>query len=314
MRRALIGLCLAGIVLTGGLVQALPQSARPNPAQMAADFEARWQESTATVTLPPYRGVTSLDEPIGVVDTVGDTWWDEQQYTSCGKQIAVDQSGYVHHVWTKRMLSDQPDRHIYYNVWSPSLSQFTLPNVAAPSGAQADAAPLRAGYTTVDVNAQGFAFPAFHQVDDDSIPHAAVSIDLIPRMGGFTTADIPWVPGIRILYPKIVCDPAGDLQVVSSQAALTGTSDNPAFYSRGRPALYRWPGGQCFVDTGFYGDGHRVLVVHEYRGIDSRVACGDGVDGVGQPRGVWAECFSADLRGRRHELGGAGQYYQFPAD
>ena len=125
----------------------------------------------------------NLDDPIAPIYVVGTTWYDNQHNGTAGKQLAVDRYGYIHHVWTRGANAGSSIRHVYYNVWDPSLQSFMLPNPNDPIGTQIDQAP-RGGFVTVDVNEQGFAFPAFHQ-GTAAEPHGVVSIDYLPGLGAF---------------------------------------------------------------------------------------------------------------------------------
>ncbi len=215
-------------VLCSQAVATRPKYDRLQPPPPKADWVT---PSPLTPVINPDRMVprASLDDPIGPVDTAGTTWYDEQQYTTQGKQIAVDPFGFVHHVWTKSLGSDQAQRHIQYNVWSNDDGSFILPDASRPVGVTVDNA-IRAGYVNVCVNRDGFAFPAFHQTAQGATaPHSVVGIDVSPGLGGFTINEIPFPEDRRIIYPKIVADITDHLHCTATH----GLPNNFGFYARG---------------------------------------------------------------------------------
>lgn len=175
----------------------------------------------------------NLDDPIAPIYVVGTTWYDNQHNGTAGKQVAVDRFGYVHHVWTRGANAGSSIRHVYYNVWDPTLNSFLLPDPNNPVGTQIDQAP-RAGFVTVDVNDQGFAFPAFHQGTTTEI-HGVVSIDYLAGLGAFAAFQpCSLVPGNRqLIWPTSAVDRHGNVHV-----ALTETGGEGAeFVAFGTPQI-----------------------------------------------------------------------------
>ena len=62
----------------------------------------------------------NTDDPIGVVFDLGDTWYDIQHNSTCGRQINVDAEGYVQIGWMNGFQEGATDRHIFYNAVDPS--------------------------------------------------------------------------------------------------------------------------------------------------------------------------------------------------
>lgn len=199
----------------------------------------------------------SLDEytPGSTIDTVGITWWDNQAYGTLGKTIAVDRDGYVHFVWTKGLDSACTNRHVFYNVWDPATQDPTL-----TAGIQVDGAS-RAGYATVDVDADGFAFPTFHQRAFGGVWRVAAAIDFLPRVGAFSGWEIlPRPDEIATVSPRVSVDREGTLHVVCSDFA-DGYFDGFNYYSQGTPQFdtdgsglnINWNGGlNEWSPDGFY--------------------------------------------------------------
>ncbi|HEY3294828.1 MAG TPA: T9SS type A sorting domain-containing protein [bacterium] len=252
MRVRSIFVLLTVLAVCGFALAKLPKNVRLEPIPARTGLEEAVPAPANTVRGPARH---SLDDPIGTVDTVGYTWYDEQQYTTCGKQIAVDHEGYVHNVWTNGRNETSSDRHIYYNVWDPTASAFVIPSPDVPTGAVVDAA-YKSGYANVTVNREGIAFPTFHQVlTNGAIAHTAVGIDFAPRLGVFTVHDLPYFQDKKIIYPKIGCDIDGNLHLTATE----GTPGNFGYYAKGHPYFtngngdsINWPDGMLEQDSTFY--------------------------------------------------------------
>jgi hypothetical protein len=177
--------------------------------------------------------------PGSVIDTVGTTWYDNQHNGTFGKMTAVDSGNYVHFVWTNGLNSGITLRHVYYNLWDPSTHQFMI-----PGGGQVDASS-RAGFATVAVNREGFAFPAFHQISGPN-PLAAVAIDFLPRTGAFTAFPIPGIGDAQIIWPKVAADFQGNLHL-----GMTENGGNELdYYIKGFPHIVDGMGESITYDLG----------------------------------------------------------------
>jgi hypothetical protein len=174
----------------------------------------------------------TLDEgtPGSTYYIVGTTWYDNQQNGTAGKQLAVDALGYVHHVWMKGMESGSANRHIFYSVWDPTTEAF-MPDVTE---IQVDNVS-RAGYATVAVNGDGFAFPTFHQaLTADGPAHAGSAFDFLPRTGAFQTVLIPLLANEQqVIWPKVDIDINGDLHVLCTE----NLGDELEYYAKGVPQI-----------------------------------------------------------------------------
>lgn len=187
----------------------------------------------------------TLDEgtPGSVYYTVGTTFYDNQQNGTAGKQIAVDQDGYVHFVWTKGQEAGSANRHVCYRCWDPTTQTFLQEDERQIDGSD------RAGFVTVTVRPDGFAFPAFHQISiAGGDPHAAVAIDFLPRAGAFATSQIPLLPNdAQVIWPKIDIDIEGNLHTVCTESE----GDGLEYYAKGFPQFdtfgfgedITWPNG-----------------------------------------------------------------------
>jgi len=165
------------------------------------------------IAYPPYKGTPLLStDLIGDTVTVGDTWWETQHNSQIGRMIVVDDSGYVHIVWTKGYENGSTTRHVYYNYITPQG------NIGILGGIVVDAAQ-RAGFTTLVVDDEGRAFPAFHQITSTSNPHTAVAYDLFPHIGAFTIMELPWLNGEDrpLIWPRIARKPNGEMLILSRE-------------------------------------------------------------------------------------------------
>ena len=194
---------------------------------------------------PPRPMNFTLDEgtPGSVFYTVGTTYYDNQHNGTAGKQLAVDQDGFVHHVWTKGQNPGSSTRHVNYRCWDPSTEGFIQED-----DVQIDAS-TRAGFVTVAVNQDGSAFPAFHQITvTGGNPYAAAAIDFLPRSGAFLTSEISHLSGDpQIIWPKVDIDIDGNLHTVSTESE----GDGLEYYAKGFPQFDEFGFGEDIT----WGDG-----------------------------------------------------------
>ncbi len=171
------------------------------------------------VVPPPYN-LVEVDgiDIIGDTMMVGDTWYEYQHNGQIGRQIVLDDNGYVHMVWTDGLDEQSSSRHIYYNFIDPDGNQ------GWPYTGYAVESSQRAGFTSLAVNSQGIAFPAFHQITGASLnPHTAVACDFFPHTGAFLTYEIPWYGGedLPYIWPRITMNQ-------SEQMLITSVGNDPA--------------------------------------------------------------------------------------
>jgi len=173
-----------------------------------------------------------LDTPIGSVYYVGSTWYDMQHNSTTGKTIGTDAQGNAHLVWTNGLTSNNSSRHVFYNVWNPHTEATDW-----PEGTQVDQA-ARAGFATLAVSPEGWAYPAFHQFDTGGLTLMQSAMDFDTYAGAFiVTQPNPIIEGPSFrecTWPKIAQDGNGVLHAVSS---YTITEGQLAYYSRGIPTF-----------------------------------------------------------------------------
>lgn len=155
----------------------------------------------------------AFSDPIGETYLAGTTWYDIQHHGTCGRQIAVDDSGYISVVWMNGLDMISSMRHVYCNLWNP-LTGFGF-------GVQVDQSS-RAGYCVVDIYPDGRAFTAFHQSNPyNNNFHSAAAFDLYPQTGAFMTCELPWVyefgQDLEVIWPQMAIDRGGKLHFVSTE-------------------------------------------------------------------------------------------------
>jgi hypothetical protein len=159
----------------------------------------------------------------------GTTWAPLQQTGSVGRMVFADSAEYTQVCWMNSLSSAQSPRHAYWNVWDRNTEAF----VDSP-GYQVDFLS-RAGYVTIAGDAEGFAYPAFHQLSNGAF-HVAAAIDFLPAAGAFTAFEVPHrVEGgvdLSIMWPKIALDNQRVIHVVSAEQ-----NSLRLFYSRGTPVF-----------------------------------------------------------------------------
>ncbi|MCB1058983.1 MAG: hypothetical protein KDB65_02015 [Calditrichaeota bacterium] len=175
--------------------------------------------------------------PIGSVGTLyqaGTSYYDQQHNSTAGRMIAVDTSGYVHVAWMNGIDQSFAQRDVYYNVWDPNTSDWS---VFFPNGVATNSYG-RAGYTSLAVTPNGFAFPSFHGVSflsgNPVLPCAA--IDFQQRAGAFTQFFVdPFYDSTVVrtgIWPKVAIGLSGNLHVVTTENLAY---PQPFYYSRGVP-------------------------------------------------------------------------------
>ncbi|MBU1920126.1 glycoside hydrolase, partial [bacterium] len=174
-----------------------------------------------------------LDEPVGTAYDAGSTWIDAQHEGTAGKMIGVDETGWIHVVWTNELVQSLTVRHVFYNLWVPSTGSFLF-NVEG--GIQVDAT-VRAANATQTTLPYGACFPAFNfQGIPVSEIYTGAAIDFLPQAGAFMTSSLIPLFETEILYPKIAASGDSTLHIVSTENdAVNPGQPRRIFYSRGTP-------------------------------------------------------------------------------
>ena len=132
----------------------------------------------------------NTDDPIGEFFIFGTTWYDIQHNTSCGRQIQVDDAGWIHIAWMNGENSGASQRHIWYQLMN---NNGELVFTGSQLGIPVDQSQ-KAGYTTMDLYPDNRAMPAFHQLTPGYLLyHSALGFDYFPQSGAFAALDLPWV-------------------------------------------------------------------------------------------------------------------------
>jgi hypothetical protein len=185
---------------------------------------------------------SSLDELVGTAYQVGTTYYDDQHNGTAGKMIGVDETGWIHLVWTNGLNVSHSNRVVFYDVWDPTSETFLYHE---DGGTQVSSAN-RSGYVSMAVSSNGMCYPSFHQETTSNDAHAAVSMDFLPQSGAFNMANEPAylsdtrcgaADDMEIIWPHITMDVNNVLHMVSSENPCTGEAGDPQriYYSRGIP-------------------------------------------------------------------------------
>ncbi|MBU1708033.1 hypothetical protein KKB28_09010, partial [bacterium] len=253
---------LSIILLTGmfaaGLLAAAPskESGKRKPVNLPFRGGSNDPEIRCLPVYPPYPPY-HLDDYIGTIDTAGTTWYDYQHNGTCGRMIDVDNSGRVSMVWMNGLNAQQNPRYVYYNVWEPTTGDFMHGNTGIRI-----AASSREGYISQTTTADGFCFPAFHQLMGDAF-HSASAIDFLPYIEAFTTIEPGWCYDggyeIEVIWPKIDMDVNGTLHMMSKENNFSGLTLGQIYYSRGVP-LFDSSGHGLDIDWDEMGCGGYELI------------------------------------------------------
>jgi hypothetical protein len=240
MSRKLFVLLLVG-VLGVSLLWAAPQKVI-QPHKLPYNLRAMGTANDPEVNVPvaPWRPTRQhFDEYVGTLDTAGTTYYDYQHNGSAGKMVSVDSYGFISVVWMNGLTDVLTGpRYVYYNVWDPSLGNF----IFDPGGIRIDAS-TRSGYICQATSANGFCFPAFHQITTNARAHAAAAGDYAAYSDAYSTIEPDWCYGegqdLEIIWPKIAMDINGNVHMMSHENPVGSDTDPsiPAriYYSRGVP-------------------------------------------------------------------------------
>lgn len=177
----------------------------------------------------------NTDDPIGDLFQFGTTWYDIQHNGTCGRQLMVDNEGYVHLAWMNGLNNGASQRHIYYQLMDPMENLMFTGTVA---GIQVDQAS-RGGYTVMELSDDNRGMPCFHQVlGSNANAHTALAFDYFPRVGAFQANDLPWVyegaTDVEVIWPRMDKDIQGRFHIVSTENPASGVAGDPQriYYAR----------------------------------------------------------------------------------
>lgn len=191
----------------------------------------------ASVVMPPYalRSVAGTDQIVGDTLTIGTTWYENQHNGTIGRMVEKSDDGYLHFVWMNGLNSGASDRHVYYQYIDPTGAQ------GWPYTGYAVETSTRAGYTVLDVDYGGIAFPSFHQITTSPLdqPHTAVATDFFPHAGAFLVYEPTWIDeggvDLAIIWPRLQFDRNGFMHIVSTENPYQGVPGDPQrqYYCKG---------------------------------------------------------------------------------
>ena len=165
------------------------------------------------------------DDPIGDTFIFGETWYDIQHNGTCGRQLQVDNDGWIHLVWMRGLNEGASQRHIWYQLMDPDDQ---LMFTGSELGMQVDQSP-RAGYTVMELHPDNRAMPTFHQMTPGYINfHTALAFDYFPRTGAFSPQDLPWVwegiNDLEVIWPRMDVDISDRYHTISTENPASGVA------------------------------------------------------------------------------------------
>ena len=212
---------MAVVFLTSSVFGLAPKKESMKRPLSFDQFPESMKEFPAPEGLSPVNGPVNTDDPIGDLFLLGTTWWDIQHNNTCGRQVQIDDLGYVHAVWMNGLNSGASLRHIFYQLIDPD-DQITF-----AGGIQVDQVP-RSGYTDLALHPDGRAMPSFHQQTGEVNFHTALGFDYFPRVGAFQSQDAPWfyegATDLEVIWPKMVKDRNDVYHLLSYENPVGGTT------------------------------------------------------------------------------------------
>ncbi|NQS96924.1 MAG: T9SS type A sorting domain-containing protein [candidate division Zixibacteria bacterium] len=176
---------------------------------------------------PPYASPLT-DDPVGELFIFGTTWYDIQHNGTCGRQLQVDNDGWIHLVWMKGENTGASLRHIWYQLMNPDDN---LMFTGVELGIRVDQSS-RSGYSVMELYPDNRAMPCFHQMTSgyDNF-HSAFGFDYFPRVGAFFVPDLPWVwegaQDLEVIWPRMDKDIDDKFHIVSTENPLSGIAGDP---------------------------------------------------------------------------------------
>ncbi|MBU1882601.1 MAG: T9SS type A sorting domain-containing protein [bacterium] len=228
MKKLLVLLVVLSFCAVSGFAGDSPYRPEINYPVLAGD-----EVVEAPTAYPPYPELPARDV-VGDTMTIGTTWYDIQHNGTVGRMLAEDEFGNMHFAWMNGLNSGASSRHIYYNYVTAGGTQ-GWPYFGTPVESS-----IKAGYTTMDVDHGGLAFPTFHEQTGSSPNyHTAVGADFFPLGGAFLVTEPPWlfIGGLEqeIIWPKCMFDRNQRFHIVSTENPLSGVAGDPqrVFYTYG---------------------------------------------------------------------------------
>ena len=157
-------------------------------------------------SFPPTRSPLNTDDPIGDIFVLGYTWYDIQHNASCGRQIQIDNEGWVQVAWMNGEEAMAINRHIYHQLVDSSDSVIFVPPNYPTYGVMVDVMP-RAGYVTLAVHSDCRAVLTFHQGAGGSYNlNSVIAYAMLPHREVFIIENLPEIYGLELIWPKIAAD------------------------------------------------------------------------------------------------------------
>ncbi|KPJ48834.1 MAG: hypothetical protein AMJ41_04110, partial [candidate division Zixibacteria bacterium DG_27] len=171
---------------------------------------------------------------------VGTTHYDYQTNGSTGNRVALDDLGGVHIDWMNGINFWSGNRWIYYN-FRDEAGNWGWPGVGTVVNTTQGA-----GYTNIDVLADGRAVAAYHSVGN--LLYNVIAIDLLRGFGDFTELDAPECPtSFYFVWPYMTIDRSGRIHIVDTDNTGTGTPQ-PVCYTNSADEGNTWS-NPALVDT-----------------------------------------------------------------
>jgi len=175
--------------------------------------------------------------------SVGTTHYDYQTNCSTGNRVMKDGTDGIHVCWMNGIDFWTGNRWVYYN-FRDETGSWAWPDV----GTQVSSTE-GAGYTNLDVLADGRAAITYHSVNNEM--YTVVAIDVLRGFGVFTEYDVPdEVPAHeRGIWPYVHVDPNDRIHVVQHEYLSSGSDPKTFWYTRSDDYGSNWT-NPAVIDTG----------------------------------------------------------------
>jgi len=233
--RVIVAVVFLLLAITGGTYAKSDKIPIRNLPSVPSDQILTQNPNAVPVRFQPQRNLTegnrATDQHIGDVDTVGNTWYDNQHNGSCGRMIRVDSQGRPHVAWMNGLDNQGANRHVYYNVRNIQSGW-----AFGDSGTAVESTE-RGGYTTLAIDYEDNPYIAFHVITQPAGFTAHAAVATIPLSAGqFVFWECPYVyqgsNALEIIWPKIAIDRQNRIHLINTDNPFY-TWRNRIYYCRG---------------------------------------------------------------------------------
>jgi len=200
-------------------------------------MRTKWYLCLGLLQIMALSRAPAFAQPLGETYIAGAYGFEDLQHIgSCGRQIAVDDTGFVYLVWT--YLDGADGRHAYYNRWEPETTGFTYGIYGEPVGPSGYSA-----FVSIAMDMQTHPFVAFHGAPGFSPTRLWPFV--VSGSCDFALQDTVAGSYVQPLWLQIAIGHSGYIHLLMQPAGIE-SNFMPLYYVRGLP-VYEDHGHPCEI-------------------------------------------------------------------